>query len=321
MNGKCLIIYNEPASNALPDELDVLDQVDFIQEILEKLGYQVERQGITENFYNEIESISGQGYEFVFNLVESIGKNAEVLYFIPGLLNLYNIPYTGCPVEATFVTASKVLARNIMRANRIPVAGGYKVSEASQLVTGKRYILKPVWEDGSLGITEDSVFTFDGSIPEILRNKDDQHWFIEDFIEGREFNVSVMAGPNGPEMLPPAEMLFIDYPENIPRIVSYRAKWEEDSFQYENSRRSFPDNLSDKLLHNLRAAVNACWHTFGLKGYARVDIRVDPDENVYVLEVNANPCISPDSGFISAAVHAGYTHLEIVRNILYDLNR
>ncbi|MCB0800227.1 MAG: hypothetical protein KDB91_06975, partial [Bacteroidales bacterium] len=73
MNGKCLIIYNEPASNALPDELDVLDQVDFIQEILEKLGYQVERQGITENFYNEIESISGQGYEFVFNLVESIG--------------------------------------------------------------------------------------------------------------------------------------------------------------------------------------------------------------------------------------------------------
>jgi D-alanine-D-alanine ligase len=321
MNGKCLIIYNEPASNALPDELDVLDQVDFIQEILEKLGYQVERQGITENFYNEIESISGQGYEFVFNLVESIGKNAEVLYFIPGLLNLYNIPYTGCPVEATFVTASKVLARNIMRANGIPVAGGYKASEASQLVTGKRYILKPVWEDGSLGITEDSVFTFDGSIPEILRNKDDQHWFIEDFIEGREFNVSVMAGPNGPEMLPPAEMLFIDYPENIPRIVSYRAKWEEDSFQYENSRRSFPDNLSDKLLHNLRAAVNACWHTFGLKGYARVDIRVDPDENVYVLEVNANPCISPDSGFISAAVHAGYTHLEIVRNILYDLNR
>lgn len=321
MNGKCLIIYNEPASNALPDELDVLDQVDFIQEILEKLGYQVERQGITENFYNEIESISGQGYEFVFNLVESIGKNAEVLYFIPGLLNLYNIPYTGCPVEATFVTASKVLARNIMRANRIPVAGGYKVSEASQLVTGKKYILKPVWEDGSLGITEESVFTFDGSIPEILRNKDDQHWFIEDFIEGREFNVSVMAGPDGPEMLPPAEMLFIDYPENIPRIVSYRAKWEEDSFQYENSRRSFPDNLSDKLLHNLRAAVNACWHTFGLKGYARVDIRVDPDENVYVLEVNANPCISPDSGFISAAVHAGYTHLEIVRNILYDLNR
>ncbi|HPJ04768.1 MAG TPA: ATP-grasp domain-containing protein [Bacteroidales bacterium] len=321
MNGKCLIIYNEPASNALPDELDVLDQVDFIQEILEKLGYQVERQGITENFYNEIESISGQGYEFVFNLVESIGKNAEVLYFIPGLLNLYNIPYTGCPVEATFVTASKVLARNIMRANRIPVAGGYKVSEASQLVTGKRYILKPVWEDGSLGITEDSVFTFDGSIPEILRNKDDQHWFIEDFIEGREFNVSVMAGPNGPEMLPPAEMLFIDYPENIPRIVSYRAKWEEDSFQYENSRRSFPDNLSDKLLHNLRAAVNACWHTFGLKGYARVDIRVDQDENVYVLEVNANPCISPDSGFISAAVHAGCTHREIVMNILNDLNR
>ncbi len=321
MSGKCLIIYNEPATDALPDELDVLDQVNFIGRSLKTLGYQVERQGITENFFNEIKSIPGQGFDFVFNLVESIGTKAEILYFIPGLLNLYNLPYTGCPVEATFLTASKVLARNIMKSNGIRVAGGYRVSEISQLVIGQRYILKPVWEDGSLGITEESVFTFDGITPGILSDKDDQHWFIEDYIEGREFNVSVIGGPNGPEMLPPAEMLFIDYPENIPRIVSYRAKWEENTFQYENSRRCFPENLSDKLLGNLRAAVTACWHTFGLKGYARVDMRVDSDENVYVLEVNANPCISPDSGFISAAFHAGYTHQDIIRNIINDLNR
>jgi D-alanine-D-alanine ligase len=121
-------------------------------------------------------------------------------------------------------------------------------------------------------------------------------------------------------MLPPAEMLFEDYPDDIPRIVSYKAKWVADTFQYENSRRNFPGNLSEKLMNNLRDAVNGCWHTFGLKGYARVDMRVDADENVYVLEVNANPCISPDSGFISAAVHAGYTHQEIIRHIINDLN-
>jgi len=49
-------------------------------------------------------------------------------------------------------------------------------------------------------------------------------------------------------------------------------------------------------------------------------MRVDADENVYVLEVNANPCISPDSGFISAAVHAGYTHAEVIRDVINDLN-
>lgn len=319
--GKCLIIYNEPAHNALPDELDVLDQVNFIDSSLKTLGYMVDRQGITENFFNEISEIAGKDYEFVFNLVESVGQQAEILYFIPALLNMHHIPYTGCPVEAAFITGSKVLARRIMKANGIPVAGGYKVSESGQLVRGRQYILKPVWEDGSLGITEESVFTFDGTKPAVLLDKNDLHWFIEDFIDGREFNVSVKAGPDGPEVLPPAEMTFNGYPDDMPRIVSWKAKWEENTFQFDNSRRNFPDDLSDKLKKNIRNAVLACWDVFGLKGYARVDMRVDADENVYVLEVNANPCISPDSGFVSAAVHAGYTHAEVIRHVINDLNK
>lgn len=318
---KCLIIYNEPASGALPDELDVLDQVNFIEQILKELEYDVSRRGITDDFFREIVQISGQGYEFVFNLVESVGNKAEILYFIPALLNMYHIPYTGCSVEATFVTSSKVLARKIMKSNGIPVAGGYNVSEADKLIKGKKYILKPVWEDGSLGITEDSVFTFNGVLPEIVRDKNDRHWFIEDFIDGREFNISVKAGPAGPEMLPPAEMIFHGYTDDIPRIVSYKAKWIEGSFQYENSRRNFPEDLSPRLMNNLRDAVFGCWQTFGLKGYARVDMRVDDDENVYVLEVNANPCISPDSGFISAGVHAGYSYTDIIGDIIKDLNK
>jgi D-alanine-D-alanine ligase len=321
MKKRCLIIYNEPSPDALPDELDVLDQVNFIGSTLESLGYEADRRGITDDFMQEIAGIADEGYEFIFNLVESVGKKAEILYFIPALLNMHHIPYTGCPVEATFVTASKVLARSFMRANGIPVAGGYRVSEASRLVRGRKYILKPVWEDGSLGITEESVFTFNGTLPEILRDKNDNHWFIEEFIEGREFNVSMMAGPDGPEVLPPAEMIFHEYPDDIPRIVSYKAKWMEDTFQYDHTRRNFPSDLSDRLMKNIREAVMACWHTFGLKGYARVDIRTDADENVYVLEVNANPCISPDSGFISAAGQAGYSDGEIITHIINDLNK
>jgi D-alanine-D-alanine ligase len=318
---KCLILYNKPGPDALPDELDVLDQVNFIEETLKKLDYDVSLMGITDDFFREIPQIIGKGYEFVFNLVESVGSKAEILYFIPALLNMHHIPYTGCSVEATFVTGSKVLARNIMKSNDIPVAGGYYVSEADKLLKGKKYILKPVWEDGSLGITEESVFTFNGILPEIVIGKNDRHWFIEDYIDGREFNVSVKAGPAGPEMLPAAEMIFHGYSDDIPRIVSYKAKWVEGTFQYENSKRQFPDDLSPKLTRNIREAVLGCWHAFGLKGYARVDMRVDDDENVYVLEVNANPCISPDSGFISAGVHAGYSYTDIIGDIIKDLNK
>ena len=317
---KCLIIYNEPGRDALPDELDVLDQVNFIRETLVDLGYEVSQRGITNDFFIEIAVISDEGFDFVFNLVESIDKKAEILYFIPGLLNMHRIAYAGCPLEAVFLTASKVLARKIMKTNGIPVAGGFRISESSALVRGKKYILKPVWEDGSLGITEESVFTYDGTPPGILQGKNDEHWFIEEFIDGREFNVSVLGGPEGPRVLPPAEMIFHNYSEDIPKIVSFKAKWMEGTFQYENSRRNFPDNLSEKLKAGIEKAALGCWHTFGLKGYARVDMRVDSDENVYVLEVNANPCISPDSGFISAGIHAGFTHRELITSIINDLN-
>jgi D-alanine-D-alanine ligase len=317
---QCLVIYNEPAAGALPDELDVLDQVNFIAGILENTGYSVSRKGITADFFNEISGISGKDYEFVFNLVEAVGQKSEILYFVPALLNMQHIRYTGCSVEAAFLSGSKVLARQIMKDRGIPVAGGYKTSEAANLIAGRKYIVKPVWEDGSLGITEESVFTFDGTVPEVLKDKTDGHWFIEEYIEGREFNVSVIASTGGPEVLPPAEIVFHDYPDDMPRIVSYKAKWIEDTFQYSNSRRSFPADLSVKLMNDIRETALACWHAFGLRGYARVDMRIDDKENIYVLEVNANPCIAPDSGFIAAAMHAGYSNQEIVRRIISDLN-
>jgi D-alanine-D-alanine ligase len=317
---QCLVIYNEPAAGALPDELDVLDQVNFIAGILENTGYSVSRKGITADFFNEISGISGKDYEFVFNLVEAVGQKSEILYFVPALLNMQHIRYTGCSVEAAFLSGSKVLARQIMKDRGIPVAGGYKTSEAANLVAGRKYIVKPVWEDGSLGITEESVFAFDGTVPEVLKDKTDGHWFIEEYIEGREFNVSVIASTGGPEVLPPAEIVFHDYPDDMPRIVSYKAKWIEDTFQYSNSRRSFPADLSVKLMNDIRETALACWHAFGLRGYARVDMRIDDKENVYVLEVNANPCIAPDSGFIAAALHAGYSNKEIVSRIISDLN-
>jgi len=234
---------------------------------------------------------------------------------------MHHIPYTGCPVEAAFLTGSKVLARQIMKDRGIPVAGGYKLSEAAGLVTGRKYIVKPVWEDGSLGITEESVFTFDGTAPAALKDKNDGHWFIEEYIGGREFNISILSSANGPEVMPPAEIVFHDYPDEIPRIVSYKAKWIEESFQFANSKRSFPEDLSHRLMNKIKETTLACWHVFDLRGYARVDMRIDDKENVYVLEVNANPCIAPDSGFIAAAHRAGYSNREVVGRIIDDLNK
>jgi D-alanine-D-alanine ligase len=318
---RCCILYNQPGESALADELDVLDQVEFIERHLEELGIETKRKGITVSFMQEIADLASAKPDFVFNLVESINNKGELSYFIPALLNLHAIPYSGNPLEAIFTTTSKILTGKILKSEGIGSPGSFLPSQHKLLVQGKRYIVKPVWEDGSLGITEDSVFFFNEEIRERLKKLDDTHWFIEEFIDGREFNISVLTNKNGPEILPPAEIMFYNYEGDKPRIVDFKAKWEMESFEYVNTVREFPGkDLNPVLKKKLMETALKCWHVFGLRGYARVDMRTDPEGNPYVIEINANPCISPDGGFVAATKEAGLQFINVLQRIISDLN-
>jgi D-alanine-D-alanine ligase len=318
---KCYIIYNEPLNGALADELDVLDQVAHIEKHLIEMGINVIRKGITDRFMDEIAFIAAEKPDFVYNLVESINNKGELNYFIPALLNLYSIPYSGNPLEAMFITSNKTLASKAMKNAGIGNPGSYFPSQYKDLIPGRKYIVKPIWEDGSLGITEESVFECKPGYEKKLSGLDDAHWFIEDFIDGREFNISVLAGKDGPEVMPPAEIVFNNYGTNKPRIVDFKAKWEMDSFEYINTVREFPGKkLNPDLEKSLKESAISCWNLFGLKGYARVDARTDSNNNVYVIEINANPCISPDGGFVAATKEAGYPFSAVIQRIINDLN-
>jgi D-alanine-D-alanine ligase len=318
---RCCIIYNEPRVGALADELDVLDQVGHIEKHLIELGISVYRKGITQNFMSEVSELAKENPDFVFNLVESINNKGELIYFVPALLNLHSIPYSGISFEAIFLTTNKTICSKMMKGAGINNPCSYLPSQINLLKPGRKYIVKPIWEDGSLGITDKSVFECKPGFEEKFKGLDDAHWFIEDFIDGREFNISVIAGENGPEVMPPAEIVFVNYGEDRPRIIDFKAKWEMDSFEYENTVREFPGNkLNSKLLADLKQSALACWNLFGLKGYARVDVRTDSNDNVFVIEINGNPCISPDGGFVAATKEGGYRFTEVLQRIIKDLN-
>jgi D-alanine-D-alanine ligase len=302
--------------------MDILDQVGLVEGQLESLGIESFRKGITYNFISEIEEVKASSPDFVFNLVESINNKGQLIYFAPALLNMAGLPYTGCPLESIFMTSNKPLALKTMRLGGIPVAGSYSPDQISLLHSGRQYIIKPIWEDGSMGITADSVFTYSPGDEERLGQLSPSHWFLEDYIDGREFNVSMFSGSEGVVMLPPAEIEFRNYGTGRPRIVDFKAKWDTESFEYHNSVRVFPDDLETGGLYDkLLKVCTDCWSLFGLRGYARIDIRTDSSDNVYVLEINANPCISPDSGFIAACGAGGYTLYEVFGGIINDLNR
>jgi D-alanine-D-alanine ligase len=318
---KCCIIYNEPLPGALEDELDVLDQVSHIEQHLIEIGFNVYRKGITENFMTEIAVLAGEKPDFIFNLVESINNKGELNYFVPALLNMYSLPYSGNSLEAIFLTTNKTIASRMMKDAGINNPVAYKPSQMNLLKPGQRYIIKPVWEDGSLGITSDSVFDCIPGFEEKVIGKDDTHWFIENFIDGREYNISMLAGRNGPEVLPPAEIVFRDYDDSRPKIIDFKAKWEMDSFEFINTIREFPgSSLEPQFISRLKEIATDCWHLFGLKGYARVDVRADSNGNIFVIEINANPCISPDGGFVAATRQAGYPFTEVLNRIITDLN-
>jgi D-alanine-D-alanine ligase len=319
--GNCCIIYNQPGEDALADELDVLDQVEFIGRTLERMGIRTSSKGITTDFMNEIAELSLEKPDFVFNLVESIGNKGELCYFIPALLNMHSIPYSGNPLEAMFITTNKGLTHKVLVKEGINTPGTFTPSMHKLLTPGKKYIIKPVWEDGSMGITTDSVFTFDPAGSNRLEDLDDRHWIVQEYIEGREFNISILYGKKNPRIMPPAEMIFRNFGSERPRIVDFKAKWETDSFEYKNTVREFPgDKLNPDLSSEINKTAIDCWNVFGLKGYARLDLRIDENDIPYVIEVNANPCLSPDSGLVAATSEAGLSFSEVLECIISDLN-
>jgi len=318
---RCCIIYNEPLPGALEDELDVIDQVVYVENGLKELGIDTYRKGITDKFMDEVNTLVLEKPDFVYNLVESLNNKGELNYFVPALLNLHRIPYAGNSHEAIFLTTSKVLAGRMMKMAGIPNPECFLPSQMHLLKPGCRYILKPIWEDGSLGITSDSVFFCKPGYEKKLKGLSDSHWFIEEFIDGREFNISVFSGSKGPEVLPVAEIVFVGYDENRPKIIDYKAKWEMNTFEYENTVRDFPgEKLDSDVMEKLRKVAMDCWNLFGLKGYARVDARLDGNNNVFVIEINANPCIQPDGGFVAATRAGGYEFKEVLKGIIDDLN-
>lgn len=265
--------------------------------------------------------------DLAFNLAEGLAGHDRLFSVVPSLLDVLGVPYTGCRAEAVYVTTHKLLAKERLAAAGLPTPPvGALWPPGTQRDPGPFepgvYIAKPVWEHGSAGMADDCVLEARDreALQAALRLRTSpaaREWFAERFVEGRELNLSLLDGPSGVEVLPPAEIDFSQYPAGKPRIVGYAAKWAPGSFEYEHTPRRFEHPPEDApLLARVSALALACWDLFALRGYARVDFRVDEAGEPWILEVNTNPCLSLDAGFAAAAERAGLGFAEAVARIL-----
>ncbi|HBN82882.1 MAG TPA: D-alanine--D-alanine ligase, partial [Clostridiales bacterium] len=237
--------------------------------------------------------------------------------------------YTGCSAQAILLTTDKVVSKKILKSAMIPTPEWLTCQEDKGFMQGERYILKPVDEDGSVHITEESVIKGESleGVQERLQHlmrKTNKAFFAERYIEGRELNISMIGNHGHPEVLPAAEIRYIGFKERDKlEILDYKAKWAEESFEFKNTVPNHDFHPEDgKMLKLLEECSKKCWYEFGLKGYARVDYRVDREGNPWVLEVNANPCITLGaSGFIRSAALAGLTYTQIIERLIDEALR
>lgn len=234
------------------------------------------------------------------------------------------IKYTGCSGEAMMITTNKIITKKLLKASFLPTAPWVTLDQDYGFKSSCTYIVKPIDEDGSIGLSQDSIAKFD-NICELreamnaIRDKIGIDVFAEKFIDGREINISILGSNSSPRVLAPCEIKFVGFEDkNKAKIFDYRAKWEEESFEYQNIKPSNNfEKADEKLLQELKKIALLCWHEFNLNGYARIDFRIDSESNPYVLEINTNPCITPkDSSFIRSTVSSGLTYEEVIKAII-----
>jgi D-alanine-D-alanine ligase len=329
---KIAVVHNRVGAEDSLDARDVLQQVAVVTEALASLGHEVVRWSCGLDLEAARRELALARPALVFNLVEDLAGFGRLIHLFPFLLDALRIPYTGAPAEAILLTSNKALAKERMQQAGLPTpawAGPWPAAgtERRPGVRADKWIIKSVWEHASIGLDGGSVLAVDSeaALAAEMRRRCAAlggACFAEEFIDGREFNLSLLAGADRPEVLPPAEILFSGYTPDMVRIVDYRAKWDEGSFHYHHTPRTFEFGPEDaELLQELTEIARRCWHAFGLAGYARVDFRVDQAGRPFILEINTNPCLSPDAGFAAALVRAGISFAQAMARIVADAGR
>lgn len=317
---KILIFIDKLSSSPTKDEEDTIIEANEVQSALIKLGHNVIISNFDFNLNNNLEIINKENPNLIFNLVETL-EGSSTLHIAPLLFEKKEIKYTGGTSSSLFLTGDKILGKYFFKNLSIKYPKFYykKSNRVSSSLINKKVIIKQIDQEASCGIDDNCVTTFKNALEIKAFIKENPNMFIEEYIEGKEFNVSVLSIDSKIVVLPIAKMEFKNFPKDKPQILNYKSKWDEDSFEYKNTNRTFNlKNEDPTLIKKMQDISKKCYIGLGSKGYLRVDFRVDQNNIAYVLEVNINPCITHDSGFVAAANQYGISYEKLINYIINE---
>ena len=322
------IVFNayEPRPTAAGERLSEEAVAEMAQQALDAvrtLGIGATLVPLQRSLLNFLGRVRELNPDALINLCEGYYGRPQWESNVAGIFELLGLVFTGNAAKTLAFCQDKFKAKAVLRTAGLPTAPAQLMHTGGEPLELKfPLIVKPNSEDASLGIYPDSVVRDEESLRRQVRRCIDsykQPVLVEAFIDGREFNVSVME--NGAvKPLPVSEIDFSAMPQDMPRILGYEAKWFEDNPLYQKTPPICPAPIDDDLRAKLQGLAADAFRTMGCRDYARVDFRMDAKGRPFILEVNPNPDISTNAGYARALKAAGVEYAAfwgtMIRNAL-----
>ncbi len=292
-----------------------------IFEALEKLGHEPSYQ-VLDGHTQSLISLARCSADLIFNLTESYAGDDTKDMNVVAYLDLLGLPYTGTGPHGYFLAQDKAIAKKMfafhgIRTPAFATAYRGKIDHSHDIQFP--LIVKPMWEDGSIGIDADAVVSGVKELMqrvEYIQEEFDSPALIEEYIEGREIYAAILGSYERAQALPLVELDLSHLPKGPPRIASQEVKFDKDTEAYKLTKSAPAEDLGEETAAALAETALAAYRALKLRDYGRIDMRLSAKNEVYVIEANPNPWLASTQEFAMAAKKSGRTYTQLIGEIV-----
>ncbi|MBU0727428.1 ATP-grasp domain-containing protein [Patescibacteria group bacterium] len=292
-----------------------------IETTLKELGYNViffDFNKMPDTFY-ELQKIN---VDFVFNVCERINNSSLLEPHAASVLDILQIPYSGSNPFTLALCIDKIRVKKLFTFHGIPTPKwDYAYTMEDDISDALKYpiIVKPANTDNSIGISNDSVVTNKKALIKQMEKiivEIGSPALLEEYIEGDEYDVSILGNDDDLRVLPLSRSVFSKMPEGYWHIYPFNSKWVDDPVYKTIMVQRPPKNMNKKLASLITEIAIDTYNILGCHDYGRVEVRVDKNNNPYVLELNPNPSINIGDCVPSVAKLLGMEYGDFLEEII-----
>lgn len=325
---KVLALFDAVAPTTLDQDLSAeLKTEDWkteanVLKALEDLGHATEHLSIFDDLDLLRQKLQSFEPDLIFNLADQFKNNRAFDQNIVSFLEMQGLPFTGCGSTGLTLCKHKGISKKILSYHRIHTPNFVTIARGKRIARPNRLrfplLVKPLKEEASLGISQASLVETDEQFKErvqFIHEKFDNDVIAEEYVEGRELYVSVL-GNLRLQVFPIRELVFKEVPPDEPKIATYKAKWDEEYRKRWGLQNRFAEDLDPALVGQITQTCKRIYRLLTIDGYARLDLRLTPQNEVCFIEANPNPILAEDEDFAQSALKANLPYPQLIDRIV-----